>query len=120
MRPLRILFLDYTNGIGLGGGQRSLALLIRYLPRDRYEPLIACPPGERLRDLMPPPVPILDLPLPAAFASANRFSGGGFTYARGLASAVSTAATLRRMALWPRLNCSELQCSVMCRGGIGW
>jgi glycosyltransferase involved in cell wall biosynthesis len=101
---LRILFLDYTNGIGLGGGQRSLALLIRHLPRDRYEALIACPPGERLRSLMPPSAPLLDLPLPAAFATANRFAGGPFTYAGGLASAVSTIALLRRMIATERID----------------
>ena len=97
MQPLRILFLDYTNGIGLGGGQRSLSLLLRHLPRTRYQPLIACPPGERLRELVPPSVPLLDLPLPGAFASVNRFRGGSVAYARGLTAAWSTVGALRRL-----------------------
>ncbi len=104
MQPLRILFLDYTNGIGLGGGQRSLSLLIRHLPRDRYQPLIACPPGEQLRKLIPPSVPLLDLPLPPAFASVNRFTGGGLAYARGVASAVSTVAALRKLIAAQRID----------------
>ena len=104
MRPVRILYLDYTNGIGLGGGQRSLALLIRHLPRDRFQPLIACPPGERLRDLIPSTVPMLDLRLPAAFASASRFSGGAVSYACGVAGAMSAIVSLRRLIAEHRVD----------------
>lgn len=104
MQPLRILFLDYTNGIGLGGGQRSLSLLLRHLPRDRYQPLIACPPGEQLRSLVPPSVPLLDLPLPEAFASVNRFAGGPIAYARGLGAAWSSVAALRGLIAEQRID----------------
>ena len=97
MRPVRILFLDYTNGIGIGGGQRSLALLIRHLPRDRYQPIVACPPGERFRELVPPSVPTFDLPLSPAFTAANRVAGAPLSYARALASVSSTATGLRRL-----------------------
>jgi glycosyltransferase involved in cell wall biosynthesis len=72
-------------------------LLIRHLPRERYEPVVACPPGEQLRELIPAPVPVLDLPLTATFVTANRFSGNAMTYARGLASSLSAVVALRRL-----------------------
>ncbi len=95
MRPPRIHFLDYTNGIG--GGQRSLASLIRHLPRERYQPIMACQPGERFRDLIPPAVPSFDLPLSPAFAAANRLAGAPLSYAHALAGVSSTLAGLRRL-----------------------
>ena len=104
MQQLRILFLDYTNGIGLGGGQRSLSLLVRHLPRDRYQPIVACPPGERLRQLMPASAALLDLPLPHAFAGVNRFTGGGLSYLRGLTAAATTIASLRRLIVTHRID----------------
>lgn len=104
MQPVRILFLDYTNGIGLGGGQRSLALLIRHLPTDRYQPLLACPPGEQLRDLVSARVPVLDLALPSSFASASRFSGSVFSYARGLMASTSAVDALRRLLREQRVD----------------
>ena len=104
MRPVRILFLDYTNGIGIGGGQRSLALLVRHLPPDRYHPLVACPPGEQLRDLIPPGVPVFDLPLPPAFTAANRFLGTPLAYARALSGVSSTVARLRRLLITQQID----------------
>lgn len=104
MPQLRILFLDYTNGIGLGGGQRSLSLLVRHLPHDRYQPLVACPPGERLRQLMPSSAQLLDLPLPPAFAGVNRFTGGSLAYVRGLTAAASTVGALRRLIVAHRID----------------
>ena len=104
MRPLRILFLDYTNGIGIGGGQRSLALLIRHLPRDRYHPIVACPPGEHLRDLIPPGVPVFDLPLSPAFTAASRFFNAPLAYARALAGVSSTVAGLRRLLITQQID----------------
>ena len=104
MQQMRILFLDYTNGIGLGGGQRSLSLLVRHLPQDRYQPIVASPPGERLRQLMPPSALLLDLPLPPAFADVDRFTGGGLAYLRGLTAAASTVAALRRLIVTNRID----------------
>ena len=104
MQPVRILFLDYTNGIGLGGGQRSLALLVRHLPRDRYQAVVACPPGEQLRDLLPPGVPALDLPLSPAFTAASRSSGGPLAYAGAMASATSAMAGLRKLLVSQRID----------------
>lgn len=104
MPPVRILFLDYTNGIGLGGGQRSLALLLRHLPRDRYQPVVACPPGEQLRDILPAGIPVLDLPLPAAFTTPSRFSAAPAAYAKGLAASASSVAALRRLLTAQRIG----------------
>ncbi|MCC6536265.1 MAG: glycosyltransferase family 4 protein, partial [Bryobacterales bacterium] len=69
---MRVLYLDYTNAIGLGGGQRSLNLLMRHLSRARYEPVLACPPDEKLREILDPTVRVLDLNLPARFRSVSR------------------------------------------------
>ncbi len=68
----RILYLDYTNNIGLGGGQRSLSLLVRNLDRARYEPLLAVPPGERVLDLIETGVRRFELPLATPFQSLSR------------------------------------------------
>jgi len=69
---MRVLFLDYTNSIGLGGGQRSLSLLVRHLDRSRFQPVVGCPPGERLREILDPGIPVRDLVLPPEFARISR------------------------------------------------
>ena len=104
MQPVRILFLDYTNGIGLGGGQRSLALLLRHLPRDRYEPLVACPPGEQLREILPVGVPLLDLTLSPAFTSASRFSALPTAYGKAVATSLASVRNLRRLLVSERIG----------------
>lgn len=71
----RILFLDYTNGIGLGGGQRSLQLLLEELDRDRFEPMLACPSGEQLLNRVPEGVQVYPIELPDAFRSLSRRGG---------------------------------------------
>lgn len=71
---MRVLYLDYTNSIGLGGGQRSLSLLVRHLDRGRFEPVVACPPGEKLREILDPSVPVRDLILPESFSRISRTS----------------------------------------------
>ncbi|MEZ5353951.1 MAG: glycosyltransferase family 4 protein [Bryobacteraceae bacterium] len=72
----RILYLDYTNNIGLGGGQRSLSLLVRNLDRERYEPLIAAPPGERMLELIGEDVRRFELPLGSSFRALSRDEAG--------------------------------------------
>lgn len=42
----KILFLD--NGSGIGGGQRSLLLLLKYLDKTLYFPIIGCTPDSAL------------------------------------------------------------------------
>lgn len=69
---MRVLYLDYTNAIGLGGGQRSLNLLVRHLDRQRFEPVVACPPGEKIREILDPGVRVYDLDLPARFRQLSR------------------------------------------------
>lgn len=68
----RVLFLDYTNGIGLGGGQRSLQLLLEELDRDRFEPVLACPGDEQLLRRIPAGVRVFPLDLPPEFRSLSR------------------------------------------------
>src|SRR5690349_3823991 len=68
----RVLFLDYTNGIGLGGGQRSLQLLLEELDRDRFEPVLACPDDEQLLQWIPAGVQVFPLDLPSEFRSLSR------------------------------------------------
>lgn len=104
MQPVRILFLDYTNGIGLGGGQRSLALLLRHLARDKYEPLVACPPGEQLREILPAGLPVLDLVLSPEFTSASRFSASPSSYVRAMASTLASVRNLRRLLISERIG----------------
>lgn len=41
-----ILYLD--NGFGIGGGQRSLLLLLKYLDKTRFFPIVGCLPGSAL------------------------------------------------------------------------
>jgi len=76
----RILFLDYTNGIGLGGGQRSLQLLLEELDRDRFEIALACPGGERILDSLPSDIRVYPLDLPERFRALSR-RGGSWTAA---------------------------------------
>jgi hypothetical protein len=72
----RILFLDYTNGIGLGGGQRSLQLLFEELDRNRFELMLACPEGEEILDRIPSGVQVYPIEVPAPFRSLSRRGGG--------------------------------------------
>ncbi|MEP7361860.1 MAG: glycosyltransferase family 4 protein [Acidobacteriota bacterium] len=71
----RILFLDYTNGIGLGGGQRSLQLLLEELDRDRFELMLACPREEQILNRIPHDVRVYPLDLPPQFRSLSRRGG---------------------------------------------
>jgi len=90
--PRRVLFLDYTNGIGLGGGQRSLQLLLDQLDRERYHLSLACPRGEQLLDGLPPDVEVHPIELPQEFRSLSR-RGGGW---RHMAASVPGMVALRR------------------------
>jgi len=93
----RILYLDYTNGIGMGGGQRSLLLLLAHLDRGKFEPVLACPPDETWRRLAPADVRVFDLPLPAAFRKLSRFSAGWALTLTGAFSALGSAWRIRRL-----------------------
>lgn len=104
MLRVRILFPDYTNGIGLGGGQRNLALLLRHLPRDRYDPVIACPPGELLREILPAGVRVLDLALSPEFTSASRFGVWPAAYAKAMATSLAAIRNLRRLLISERIG----------------
>lgn len=88
----RILFLDYTNGIGLGGGQRSLQLLLHQLDRDRYHLSLACPPDEELLRGVPPHVDVYPLALPEEFRTLSRRSSDW----RNLLASVPGMCALRR------------------------
>jgi len=68
-----VLYLDYTNAIGLGGAQRSLSLLIRHLDRSQYRPVVGCSADEQLRELLPSEVDVRDLVLPASFRTVSRY-----------------------------------------------
>lgn len=94
---MRILYLDYTNAIGLGGGQRSLSLLVRYLDRARFQPLVACPPDEKLRELLDRDVPVLPLPMEARFRQLSRDQTCWSRLPGAAAMAVSTVSHLRRL-----------------------
>jgi len=95
--PLKILYLDYTNGIGLGGGQRSLALLLRHLPRHRFEPMLACPAGEVLRTIAPQDVPVFELPLGRRFLGMSRQSAGIGGFPLALAGGCAAATRVREI-----------------------
>ena len=71
----RVLFLDYTNGIGLGGGQRSLQLLLEELDRDRFELMLACPADEEMLNCIPADVRVYPLELPKEFRTLSRRGG---------------------------------------------
>jgi glycosyltransferase involved in cell wall biosynthesis len=103
-RPARILYLDYTNDIGLGGGQRSLALLLRHLDRGLYEPVLACPAGERLRDFLDPSIPVLDLQLDDGFRKLNRFQSSWPRLAAAAAGSLSAVGRLRDLILQRRFH----------------
>ncbi|MBK5291187.1 MAG: glycosyltransferase family 4 protein [Acidobacteriia bacterium] len=96
-RPARILYLDYTNKIGLGGGQRSLALLLRNLDRAFFEPVVACPAGERFRQLVDPSVRIVELDLGRRFKELSRFSAGWTSLPGAVASSWSAVCRLRSL-----------------------
>ncbi|MCC6292977.1 MAG: glycosyltransferase family 4 protein [Bryobacterales bacterium] len=81
---LRILFLDYTNGIGLGGGQRSLQLLLEEIDRDRFELLLACPEGEELLSRIPHGITTYPLALPAGFRGLSRRGSGWWQVVAGM------------------------------------
>jgi glycosyltransferase involved in cell wall biosynthesis len=95
--PARILYLDYTNNIGVGGGQRSLALLIRNLDRHPYQPVLSCPPDEGLLDLVDRNVEFAPLRLPDRFRSLSRLEAGTFRLAAAAAGAWSTVVLLARI-----------------------
>lgn len=57
--PTSILFLDHASA--LGGAEQSLLLLLRYLDRQRFRPLLACNPGplaDAARGLGVPTLPV--------------------------------------------------------------
>jgi glycosyltransferase involved in cell wall biosynthesis len=91
----RILFLDYTNGIGLGGGQRSLQLLLEELDPSRFEPVLVCPPGERLLEMIPGHVRVRELPLPQGFRGLSRRGADWGAVCATLPSLRRAAARLR-------------------------
>lgn len=97
---LRILFLDYTNGIGLGGGQRSLQLLLEEIDQDRFEPVLACPEGEELLGRIPLGIATYPLVLPTVFRGLSRRGSGLWQALAGLPGFCS----LRRS--WARLVAS--------------
>ncbi|MBM3810190.1 MAG: glycosyltransferase family 4 protein [Acidimicrobiia bacterium] len=95
---LRILYLDYTNNIGLGGGQQSLALLLRNLDRSRFDPLVACPREERLRQIITDPtIPILSLDLGEKFRSLSRHEAGLWSLSSAVADSWEAAERLSRL-----------------------
>ncbi len=96
-RPARILFLDYTNKIGLGGGQRSLALLLRHLDRSLFEPVVACPAGERFRQLVDPSVRIVELELDSRFKDMSRFSASWTSLPAAMAGSWTAVRRLRAL-----------------------
>jgi glycosyltransferase involved in cell wall biosynthesis len=89
----RVLFVD--SGIALAGGQHSLLDILRNLDRDRYLPLVACPPaGElpgRCRELG---VVWRDLPFSSVHASRKGESG-----LRGLGAMWEGVLRLRRVLI---------------------
>ena len=90
----RVLFLDCTNGIGVGGGQRSLQLLLEELD-PRFEPILACPPRERLLDGIPRHVRAIPLPLPGEFQALSRRHTGWRSAFGALPDLGQTVAHLR-------------------------
>jgi glycosyltransferase involved in cell wall biosynthesis len=93
----RVLYLDYTNGIGMGGGQRSLLLLLAHLDRVRFQPALACPADETWRTLVPDDVRVFDLPLPDGFRRLSRSSAGWMASLKGVVAAADSAWRLRRL-----------------------
>jgi glycosyltransferase involved in cell wall biosynthesis len=99
-----ILYLDYTNRIGLGGGQRSLALLLRHLDRSRFLPLIACPSGERFRQMLDSSVPVFDLELRRGFSTLSRHQTGLMRLPGLLAGSLPAVRQLRDLLDRRRVN----------------
>lgn len=97
MTPATILYLDYTNGIGVGGGQRSLALLLRHLDRARFSPVLACPEDERLRDLVEPSIPVATLPLDGALRGVSRWEASWSRLARAASASVQSVRALAEL-----------------------
>lgn len=58
-RPIRVLYV--SDSLEVGGAERYLAALLRRLPRDRFRPAAAAPPGPAL-DLLSGLVPARALP----------------------------------------------------------
>lgn len=94
---MRVLYLDYTNDIGLGGGQRSLNLLVRHLDRERFQPVVACPPDEKLREILDPGVQVCDLNLPARFRRLSRNSASLFDVPAAASFLWGTIRSLRKI-----------------------
>ncbi|MFN7925811.1 MAG: glycosyltransferase family 4 protein [Bryobacteraceae bacterium] len=92
---MRVLFLDYTNSIGLGGGQRSLSLLLERLGGTRYRPMLACPPGEQMLGLVGDQVPVFPLPLGAGFRTLSRFDASWRRIPRAAVSSLAAVGRLR-------------------------
>ncbi|MEZ5399628.1 MAG: glycosyltransferase family 4 protein [Bryobacteraceae bacterium] len=95
----RILYLDYTNSIGLGGGQRSLSILVHNLDRGRFEPMVAVPPGEKILELISPEVARFELPLSGGFRGMSRNEVRGWRALAAGISALPAAVAVRRLAL---------------------
>jgi glycosyltransferase involved in cell wall biosynthesis len=99
-----VLFLDYTNNIGMGGGQRSLLLLLRNLDRDRYKPVVACPPDERLLEFVQPDVSVRSLDLPRRFRSASRRDAGLLGAVLGTVTSIPAILRLRRIIIGEKIG----------------
>ncbi|MBM3787636.1 MAG: hypothetical protein FJW30_25040 [Acidobacteria bacterium] len=107
---MRVLYLDYTNAIGLGGGQRSVSLLVRHLNRERYQPLVACPPDEKMREILDPSVRVLDLNLPARFRSVSRNDASILGLPATASHLWSTVQQLKKMVASERIERRFAKC----------
>ena len=87
-RKARILFVDHAAGIG--GAERNLLLLIRYLDPECWSPLLACPDGSFARQAAAQGIPLVSAHLPRLWSSP-RFPLDWFLGARSITRAIRQA-----------------------------
>lgn len=113
--PQTILYVDHARA--LGGAEQSLLLLLRHLDRERFQPLLACPPGALAEAARALGVTVLPVALPrlrgepaallrlaatsTALANAARHAGAALVHCNVLRAAVYAvpAALLSRLPL---------------------
>ncbi len=73
MKPKRYNILYLDSGSGIGGGQRSLLLLLKHLDRNRFSPLVGClENGMLAAEVRNTGVPIIPLNLPEAHDKGHK------------------------------------------------
>ncbi len=99
MNPVPILFVDHASAVG--GAERSLLLILKYLDRSRWQPHLACVGGPLMEEALALGVAVYRLTMPRLRRSLRALMDWAYTavniarYAQRVGAALLVANTVR-------------------------